>query len=61
MENNIEGNSVNQDILAGKWLQMRGDLKSSRQLAGRSQNYRFVYSKSGRSFRKCPILVMFCF
>ena len=28
MENNIEGNSVNQDILAGKWKQMRGDLKS---------------------------------
>jgi hypothetical protein len=29
MENNIQGNSVNQEILAGKWLQMRGDLKSA--------------------------------
>jgi len=28
MENNIEGNSLNQDIFAGKWKQMRGDLKS---------------------------------
>ena len=28
MEDNIESNSVNQDILAGKWKQMRGDLKS---------------------------------
>ena len=28
MENNIESNSVNQDILAGKWRQMRGDLKT---------------------------------
>ncbi len=28
MENNIEGHSVNQDILAGKWKQMRGELKT---------------------------------
>ena len=28
MENNIESNSLNQDIFAGKWKQMRGDLKS---------------------------------
>ena len=28
MENNIETNSVNHDILAGKWKQMRGDLKT---------------------------------
>jgi uncharacterized protein YjbJ (UPF0337 family) len=28
MENNIESNSVNQDILSGKWKQMRGDLKT---------------------------------
>ena len=28
MENNIESNSMNQDILAGKWKQMRGELKT---------------------------------
>jgi len=28
MGNNIESNSVNQDILPGKWKQMRGDLKT---------------------------------
>jgi uncharacterized protein YjbJ (UPF0337 family) len=28
MENNIEINPMNQDILAGKWKQMRGDLKT---------------------------------
>jgi uncharacterized protein YjbJ (UPF0337 family) len=28
MENNLESKSVNQDSLAGKWKQMRGDLKS---------------------------------
>ena len=28
MENNIETNPVNQDILAGKWKQMRGELKT---------------------------------
>ena len=28
MENNIESNPMNQDILAGKWKQMRGDLKT---------------------------------
>ena len=28
MENNIEPNPMNQDILAGKWKQMRGDLKT---------------------------------
>ena len=28
MENNIETNPMNQDILAGKWKQMRGDLKT---------------------------------
>ena len=28
MENNIEINPVNQDILAGKWKQMRGELKT---------------------------------
>src|SRR5215468_9712605 len=28
MENNRETNSINQDILAGKWKQMRGDLKT---------------------------------
>jgi uncharacterized protein YjbJ (UPF0337 family) len=28
MENNIETNPMNQDILAGKWKQMRGELKT---------------------------------
>jgi uncharacterized protein YjbJ (UPF0337 family) len=28
MENNIETGSMNQDILAGKWKQMRGELKT---------------------------------
>jgi uncharacterized protein YjbJ (UPF0337 family) len=28
MENNIEANPINQDILAGKWKQMRGELKT---------------------------------
>jgi uncharacterized protein YjbJ (UPF0337 family) len=28
MENNIEANPVNQDILEGKWKQMRGELKT---------------------------------
>jgi uncharacterized protein YjbJ (UPF0337 family) len=28
MENNIEANPMNQDILAGKWKQMRGELKT---------------------------------
>ena len=28
MENNIETNPVNQDILAGKWKQIRGELKT---------------------------------
>ena len=28
MENNIETNPLNQDILAGKWKQMRGELKT---------------------------------
>ena len=28
MENNIETNRMNQDILAGKWKQMRGELKT---------------------------------
>jgi uncharacterized protein YjbJ (UPF0337 family) len=28
MENNIETNPMNQDILSGKWKQMRGDLKT---------------------------------
>jgi CsbD-like len=28
MENNIEINPVNQDILEGKWKQMRGELKT---------------------------------
>src|SRR5215510_9003588 len=28
MENNIETNPMNPDILAGKWKQMRGDLKT---------------------------------
>jgi uncharacterized protein YjbJ (UPF0337 family) len=28
MENNIENNPVNQDILAGKWKQVRGELKT---------------------------------
>src|SRR5499427_3775136 len=28
MENNRETNSINQDILAGKWKQMRGDLRT---------------------------------
>src|SRR2546430_16965508 len=28
MENNIETNPVNQDILAGNWKQMRGELKT---------------------------------
>jgi uncharacterized protein YjbJ (UPF0337 family) len=28
MENNIETGSMNRDILAGKWKQMRGDLKT---------------------------------
>jgi uncharacterized protein YjbJ (UPF0337 family) len=28
MENNIEPNPMNQDILAGKWKQMRGELKT---------------------------------
>ena len=28
MENNIEINPMNQDILAGKWKQMRGELKT---------------------------------
>ena len=28
MENNIETNSINQDILAGKWKQMRGDIRT---------------------------------
>jgi len=28
MENNIETNSMNQDILPGKWKQMRGELKT---------------------------------
>ena len=28
MENNLESNSVNQDILAGKWKQMRGDAQN---------------------------------
>jgi uncharacterized protein YjbJ (UPF0337 family) len=28
MENNIETNPINQDILAGKWKQMRGELKT---------------------------------
>lgn len=28
MENNIETGSMNRDILAGKWMQMRGELKA---------------------------------
>ena len=28
MENNIETNPMNQDILAGKWKQMRGEVKT---------------------------------
>src|SRR4029077_4661955 len=28
MENNIETNPMNRDILAGKWKQMRGELKT---------------------------------
>ena len=28
MENNVETNPMNQDILSGKWKQMRGDLKT---------------------------------
>ena len=28
MENNIETNPMNQDILAGKWKQIRGELKT---------------------------------
>src|SRR5690349_11097277 len=28
MENNIETNPMNQDILSGKWKQMRGELKT---------------------------------
>ena len=28
MENNIEANPMNQDILEGKWKQMRGELKT---------------------------------
>ena len=28
MENNIETNPMKQDILAGKWKQMRGELKT---------------------------------
>ena len=28
MENNIETNPINHDILAGKWKQMRGELKT---------------------------------
>jgi uncharacterized protein YjbJ (UPF0337 family) len=28
MENNVESNPINQDILAGKWKQMRGELKT---------------------------------
>src|SRR5919106_2651279 len=28
MENNIETNSLNQDVFAGRWKQMRGELKT---------------------------------
>ena len=28
MENNIEPNPMNQDILAGKWKRIRGELKT---------------------------------
>ena len=64
MENNIEINPMNQDILAGKWKQMRGELKTwwgkltdddferiggqKDKLVGLIQEIR-IYSRAGRA------------